>query len=243
MVFLAGRKLLQTPNLINRYNKEDAYFISLLSAILWAVNPIQIQAVTYIVQRMASMAAMSVLYFRNLFLYQGTTVQPGENTITLLRGMLCQLCVFPDVQRECGNDAHQPVIDRNYIFHGFGGIKSYTKVHSVADGCGDRGRSTRDSRFKKRCLRFSFQRVCIKTLYPLGAAADRTKNPFVLYQPDLLSTACQAFHNTRHCRFNIFAVPVDNTAGNSNRSAADGHGSGTGKKKTVAGFFNFILFY
>jgi len=67
MVFLAGRKLLQTPNLINRYNKEDAYFISLLSAILWAVNPIQIQAVTYIVQRMASMAAM--FYISGIYFY------------------------------------------------------------------------------------------------------------------------------------------------------------------------------
>jgi len=67
MVFLAGRKLLQTPNLINRYNKEDAFFISFLSAILWAVNPIQIQAVTYIVQRMASMAAM--FYILGMYFY------------------------------------------------------------------------------------------------------------------------------------------------------------------------------
>lgn len=36
----------------------DPYFVGLLSAVLWAVNPIQTQAVTYIVQRMASMAAM-----------------------------------------------------------------------------------------------------------------------------------------------------------------------------------------
>ena len=36
----------------------NAYHIALLSAILWAVNPIQTQAVTYIVQRMASMAGM-----------------------------------------------------------------------------------------------------------------------------------------------------------------------------------------
>nr|WP_321467060.1 tetratricopeptide repeat protein [uncultured Desulfobulbus sp.] len=39
-------------------NKKYAYTIALLASLLWAVNPIQVPAVTYIVQRMASMAAM-----------------------------------------------------------------------------------------------------------------------------------------------------------------------------------------
>jgi tetratricopeptide (TPR) repeat protein len=41
-----------------KYSEQDILFIALLSAVLWAINPIQTQAVTYIVQRMASMAAM-----------------------------------------------------------------------------------------------------------------------------------------------------------------------------------------
>jgi tetratricopeptide (TPR) repeat protein len=45
----------------------EAYFVGLLAAVLWAVNPIQTQAVTYIVQRMASMAAM--FYVLGLFCY------------------------------------------------------------------------------------------------------------------------------------------------------------------------------
>ena len=57
-LFLAGKTLLQTPRIKQQYTREDIYSISLLSAVLWAVNPIQIQAVTYIVQRMASMAGM-----------------------------------------------------------------------------------------------------------------------------------------------------------------------------------------
>lgn len=36
----------------------DAFDTALLATILWAIHPIQVQAVTYIVQRMASMAAM-----------------------------------------------------------------------------------------------------------------------------------------------------------------------------------------
>ena len=57
-LFLASKTLLQTPKIKQQYDREGVYFIAVLSAVLWAVNPIQIQAVTYIVQRMASMAAM-----------------------------------------------------------------------------------------------------------------------------------------------------------------------------------------
>ena len=41
---------------------RDILFIAVFSAILWAINPIQTQAVTYIVQRMASMAAMFFIF-------------------------------------------------------------------------------------------------------------------------------------------------------------------------------------
>ena len=44
-----------------------AHFISLLATTLWAINPIQTQAVTYIVQRMASMAGM--FYIAGMYFY------------------------------------------------------------------------------------------------------------------------------------------------------------------------------
>ena len=49
--------LFQTPTL-KKFDADGAYAIALLSAILWALHPIQIQAVTYIVQRMAQLAAL-----------------------------------------------------------------------------------------------------------------------------------------------------------------------------------------
>ena len=49
--------MFETPRLA-QHQKNDAFWIALLTAALWAANPIQTQAVTYIVQRMASMAAM-----------------------------------------------------------------------------------------------------------------------------------------------------------------------------------------
>lgn len=45
----------------------NPYFIALLSAVLWAVHPIHTQAVTYVVQRMAAMAAM--FYILSLLFY------------------------------------------------------------------------------------------------------------------------------------------------------------------------------
>lgn len=42
----------------DKFAEKDAYAIALLSVVLWSIHPIQTQAVTYIVQRMASMAGM-----------------------------------------------------------------------------------------------------------------------------------------------------------------------------------------
>jgi protein O-mannosyl-transferase len=56
-LFLTILLLFNTPNIAGRHN-GNKYFIAILAACLWAINPIQTQAVTYIVQRMAAMAAM-----------------------------------------------------------------------------------------------------------------------------------------------------------------------------------------
>ena len=65
-LFISILSLYRTPGLQKRPD-DEAYFVALLATVLWAVNPIQTQAVTYIVQRMASMAAM--FYIIGLFCY------------------------------------------------------------------------------------------------------------------------------------------------------------------------------
>ncbi len=50
--------LLLTPSKVSIRYYENRYIIAALAALFWALNPIQTQAVTYIVQRMASLAAM-----------------------------------------------------------------------------------------------------------------------------------------------------------------------------------------
>lgn len=83
-LFLTILLIFQTPNLANRYAGSE-YFIALLAAVFWAINPVQIQAVTYIVQRMASMAAMFTII--SIFFYLKARLTPGrQKKIYLLMG-------------------------------------------------------------------------------------------------------------------------------------------------------------
>jgi len=56
-LYLTILNLFKSPKLKDKFNGSE-HFIALLSAVLWAVNPIQTQTATYIVQRMTSLAAM-----------------------------------------------------------------------------------------------------------------------------------------------------------------------------------------
>ena len=73
-LFLTILKLFHTPNLRDRYAGSEQ-FIALLAAAFWALNPVQIQAVTYIVQRMASMAALFTII--SIFFYLKARLTPG----------------------------------------------------------------------------------------------------------------------------------------------------------------------
>lgn len=77
-LYLAGTLLLASPRLKRKYF-HHRYFIVLLAVALWAVNPIQTQAVTYIVQRMAALAAL--FYVVGIYFYlKGRLAQrtPGK---------------------------------------------------------------------------------------------------------------------------------------------------------------------
>ena len=86
MLFLTTLNILRTPTLENKY-KKNTYMIALLAAALWAVNPIQTQAVTYIVQRMTSLAAM--FYISSIFFYvKFRTAGTSLRRILLLLGCI-----------------------------------------------------------------------------------------------------------------------------------------------------------
>ena len=68
ILFLTVLRLYETPKLKGTEN-DSVFFTAFLAASLWALNPIQVQAVTYIVQRMAVMAAF--FYTAGIFFYIG----------------------------------------------------------------------------------------------------------------------------------------------------------------------------
>ena len=87
LLFLTILNILKSPNLINHYQGKEP-FIAFLTAVLWAINPVQVQAVTYIVQRMASMAAM--FYILGIYFY----IKTRQNQYPLKRILLLFSCVL-----------------------------------------------------------------------------------------------------------------------------------------------------
>ena len=86
LLFLIILNLFKSPKLTGKYEGSQ-YFVALLTATLWAVNPIQIQAVTYIVQRMAAMAAM--FYILGIYLYlKGRLQSPNWKRYTFFLACL-----------------------------------------------------------------------------------------------------------------------------------------------------------
>ncbi|RLB28016.1 MAG: hypothetical protein DRG87_10250 [Deltaproteobacteria bacterium] len=79
-LFLFVYHTLNLPLISARYG-PNSYFIALLSTVLWAINPIQTQAITYIVQRMASMAGMFSIISMYLYLKARTAIKNSSKAI------------------------------------------------------------------------------------------------------------------------------------------------------------------
>jgi len=85
-LFLTILNLFMSPNLKGKYQGSE-YAIAFLSAVLWSVNPVQTQAITYIVQRMASLAAM--FYIIGIYFYLKARISsPGYNRSLFIVGCL-----------------------------------------------------------------------------------------------------------------------------------------------------------
>ena len=92
ILFLLIFTLFQTPALKGLRTLQEAYFISFLSAVLWAINPIQTQAITYIVQRMAAMAAMFYLVGMLLYIKARMSNVNSKRTFLYLGCLISFLC-------------------------------------------------------------------------------------------------------------------------------------------------------
>ena len=89
-LFLFVRGTLRLPIFNGRYEAR-ATIIAWLATVLWAIHPIQVTAVTYIVQRMASMAGL--FYILSMYLYLlGRRVQSrGAKVAALCTSVLAAL--------------------------------------------------------------------------------------------------------------------------------------------------------
>ncbi len=80
-LFLFIYNTLKLPILRERYG-QAAYGIALLATIFWATSPLQVTAITYIVQRMASMAGL--FYIMAMYFYlKGRTAERTRNQVIL----------------------------------------------------------------------------------------------------------------------------------------------------------------
>ncbi|MBU2620711.1 MAG: tetratricopeptide repeat protein [Proteobacteria bacterium] len=80
----------------------------MLSAVLWAVNPLQTQAVTYIVQRMSSMAAM--FYIIGIFLYIKARLSDSAYKKTIL-----YFCIFLSYMLALGTKENTAILPLSLV--------------------------------------------------------------------------------------------------------------------------------
>jgi len=87
LLYLTVLTLLKTPNLAKHFSGNQQ-FIALLTAVLWALNPVHTQAVDYIVQRMTILAAM--FYLLGIYLY----IKARMSNSPAYRGMVFAACII-----------------------------------------------------------------------------------------------------------------------------------------------------
>lgn len=82
-LFLFIYHTLNLPSLKAKYAAR-CYSIALLATILWTINPVHTQAITYLVQRMASMAGMFYIMSMYFYLKARTTETGGKKLLFLI---------------------------------------------------------------------------------------------------------------------------------------------------------------
>lgn len=89
LLYLTSLKILSSP-LVQVKEQSNRYAIALIAAFIWGLNPIQTQAVTYIVQRMALLATF--FYIASLYCY--LTARLSGNISRKLKLFLASLLFF-----------------------------------------------------------------------------------------------------------------------------------------------------
>lgn len=88
LLYLITIQLLSTPFLAPR-SSASKHIIALFTSLLWALNPVQTQAVTYIVQRMSVLAAFFSLAAFLFYLVGRQTEQRTQKYLCFIATLLC----------------------------------------------------------------------------------------------------------------------------------------------------------
>lgn len=92
-LFLFIYHTLNLPSFRNRYASKS-YAVAVLATMLWSINPIQTQAVTYIVQRMASLAGMFYIMGMYFYLKFRRAVRRGDRILFMILCFLAFVMAF-----------------------------------------------------------------------------------------------------------------------------------------------------
>lgn len=106
-----ARRTLRSPTLAARYD-ADAGWLALLFALLWAVHPLQVESVTYIVQRAESLAAL--FYLLTLYYFARGSQSPAP---ARWFGMSVAACLLGVATKETAATAPLLVLlyDRTFV--------------------------------------------------------------------------------------------------------------------------------
>lgn len=86
LLFVLIVSLIKIQQNFQRLRESEIYLIGFLASVFWALNPIQTQAVTYIVQRMTAMSAMFYLIALYAYYFYRTSLSDSKRWIS---GFIC----------------------------------------------------------------------------------------------------------------------------------------------------------
>ncbi|ALG68935.1 tetratricopeptide repeat protein [Beggiatoa leptomitoformis] len=93
-VFAFVRSLMQTPTMRHHLSEQSILWLPILVALLFVLHPLQTQAVTYIVQRLASLAALFYIAALACYLQTRLATTVTKRTIWLIACLILCVCAF-----------------------------------------------------------------------------------------------------------------------------------------------------
>ncbi len=126
ILFLVILKLYDSPRLQGGKTTEN-YYTALLAAVLWAANPVNVPAVTYIVQRMASLAALFYVWGILNYARARMEKQRLKQYIAFSLTLVCFVTAFLSKENAITFPAAILLVEFIFFQHGTAGLRQAGK--------------------------------------------------------------------------------------------------------------------